>query len=853
MRKLLIAILTVAALLGAAAAVVVNRLDGWLAENRGIIESRAAEALGRPVEFDSIGGSVGLGVAVTIAGLRLPDDPAFSNDNIVELDELRVGVRLIPALLGRYEISNITLIEPRLQLVRTVDGYNLAALVPASAESTGEQDDTDLAAADGGLAAVIALLDIENGRISMTDNTRDKQTVVLADAINCSVSDLALDAPVNFRLGASLTGAGSATAEITGSAGPYDSTSPGETRIRIDGVLSDLDAAELMRTWQLLADGQAPVLARGLIGARLSATGALDSLAMSASIDASGARLEAPGLFEKPAGTAASIDLNATLAGDSLRIADTTVTLANARMGIDGTADIGGESPTWDLKLKADPFALEPIARMAPALGESGVKTLEGSGSVSLRVVHAEAGDETGGPDFAGTLSFLGVNVQQVEGPPVEDLSATIVIEGEQLRLEPASMRVADSAVTVEGVLRDFASPSGTFRLESGLLDLTALSGQAQRHNSSGEPSGDSAMEGAIHDRLEMLRVTGTFGAGRSSTGPSDDMQVDVKLESASGYLAGAPYTDLRASARKEGSRYVINPLRLSMFGGVLRGEGLYVPGNESPQEFNFEVGAEDIDLGELVASQVLHADLLLSGSLDGRLSLAAVGEEWSAIRDAVVGGGRLGLTQGMIRDVNIAESLLASLTGLPGLTGLISPEVRTRHPQLFSSTDTVFEDMAGEFSIAGGRMQSRDLTLRAQDFSLHGRAAIGLDRSLDVRATFEASEKLTASLIQSISAAKYLTGSSGRIQIPFQLRGTLPNVRPEPDRKFISDALGRAVIQGLADKLLKPQQPNNPDPAEKPAAAEAPSVPGATGTQAAPRIPGLPDIPSLPSLPGFP
>ena len=167
-------------------------------------------------------------------------------------------------------------------------------------------------------------------------------------------------------------------------------------------------------------------------------------------------------------------------------------------------------------------------------------------------------------------------------------------------------MRVADSAVTVEGVLRDFASPSGTFRLESGLLDLTALSGQAQRHNSSGEPSGDSAMEGAIHDRLEKLRVTGTFGAGRSSTGPSDDMQVDVKLESASGYLAGAPYTDLRASARKEGSRYVINPLRLSMFGGVLRGEGLYVPGNESPQEFNFEVGAEDIDLGELVASQAV-------------------------------------------------------------------------------------------------------------------------------------------------------------------------------------------------------------------------------------------------------
>lgn len=849
MRKLLIAILTVAALLGAAAAVVVNRLDGWLAENRERIEGRAAEALGRPVEFDRIGGSVGLGVAVTIAGLRLPDDPAFSQRNIVEIDELRVGVRLIPALLGRYEISNITLIEPRVELIRTEDGYNITALAPPSpAEDVAEVSDAEPAAE---LAAVIALLNIENGRVSMTDMTRDKQTFVLVDRIHCAVSDLALDAPVNFRLDAALPGAGPATAEITGTAGPYDYDSPGDTAVRLEATLSDLESEELLRTYRMLADGQVPMLAQGPVGATLAAAGTLDSLALNAAIHASGARLEAPGVFEKPAGTAASIDLNASLAGDSLRITDTTVTLADARLGVDGTANLGGERADWELKLKAEPFALEPLARLAPALAESGVQTLEGSGSVSLRVAGGSTDRADALPHVDGTISLLGVKVQQVEGPPIEDLSATLVIDGDEMRLEPTTLRVAGSAVTVEGVVRNFANPSGSFKIESGVLDLTALSGQPQRDeqsgDSSGEPSGDSAMEGAIHDRLEKLRVTGAFGTGSSSTGASDAMQVKATLESATGTLAGASYKDLSASARKEGARYVINPLQVSMFGGVVTGEGLYVPGTERPPEFNFEVGAEDVDLGEIVASRVVHADLLLSGSLDGRLSLAAVGEEWSAIRDAVVGGGRLGLTQGMIRDVNLAESLLAALTGIPGLTGLISPEVRTRHPQLFSSTDTVFEDMAGEFSIAGGRMQSRDLTLRAQDFSLHGRAAIGLDRSLDVRATFEASEKLTASLIQSISVAKYLTGSSGRIQIPFQLRGTLPNVRPEPDRKFISDALGRAVIQGLADKLLKPQQPRNAEPAEKPGSTEAPSSPGATGM---PRIPGLPTIPGLPQLP---
>ncbi len=140
-------------------------------------------------------------------------------------------------------------------------------------------------------------------------------------------------------------------------------------------------------------------------------------------------------------------------------------------------------------------------------------------------------------------------------------------------------------------------------------------------------------------------------------------------------------------------------------------------------------------------------------------------------------------------------------------MSGLLSPRVRERHPKLFTTGDTVFEDMEAQFSIADGRMSSRDLTLHAEDFSLHGRANVGLDRSLDMSANFEASEKLTATLVAEVDAMKYLKGSSGRVQIPFKLRGFLPDVRPEPDMAFVRKALQRALIRGLTDSLLRPKK----------------------------------------------
>ena len=67
-------------------------------------------------------------------------------------------------------------------------------------------------------------------------------------------------------------------------------------------------------------------------------------------------------------------------------------------------------------------------------------------------------------------------------------------------------------------------------------------------------------------------------------------------------------------------------------------------------------------------------------------------------------------------------------------------------------------------------------------------------------------SESLSQDLIASVKQARYLRGPTGRIEIPVQLTGTLPNVKPIPDVSFIAEAVSRELIGGWLNKALVPK-----------------------------------------------
>jgi hypothetical protein len=158
----------------------------------------------------------------------------------------------------------------------------------------------------------------------------------------------------------------------------------------------------------------------------------------------------------------------------------------------------------------------------------------------------------------------------------------------------------------------------------------------------------------------------------------------------------------------------------------------------------------------------------------------------------------------GVLKDINIADSALSSVTGIAGLSSFISPRIRKKYPELFDTGDTPFDQLGGTFQISGGRATTNDLVLSARDYAVQGKGYFTFEQAVDFTATLIASEKLSADIVDDVKEARYLTGSSDRLEIPFRLEGTLPGARPKPDSKFIANALQRALVDKGLDALFK-------------------------------------------------
>ena len=121
MRKLLIGVAAILALLVATALIGPNLID-WNSYKSDIVD-QAKAATGRDLSIDgNIDLSVFPGLHLTAANVRFANLKGGSAPHMVRLKSLNIQVRLLPLLQGRIEAEAITLLEPEILLERLADG-----------------------------------------------------------------------------------------------------------------------------------------------------------------------------------------------------------------------------------------------------------------------------------------------------------------------------------------------------------------------------------------------------------------------------------------------------------------------------------------------------------------------------------------------------------------------------------------------------------------------------------------------------------------------------------------------------------------------------------------------------------
>src|SRR6185295_17124455 len=91
------------------------------------VAAQASAALGREVAFDAVGVSLRGGVSARLKNLRVADDPTYGAEPFLQAKEVRVALRILPALRRRFEVRYVVVDEPSLTVIRDARGLNLAS------------------------------------------------------------------------------------------------------------------------------------------------------------------------------------------------------------------------------------------------------------------------------------------------------------------------------------------------------------------------------------------------------------------------------------------------------------------------------------------------------------------------------------------------------------------------------------------------------------------------------------------------------------------------------------------------------------------------------------------------------
>jgi hypothetical protein len=165
--KWLAAIVAVLVLMMVAAAIALPRLVET-PRVQAMIATTAAQAVGRPVKFESLSASLLPLPSVELHKLEIAEDPQFGAAPFLTLETGRIYLKLRPLLGGRVELGDVTLERPRISIIQNAEGrLNVASLGPPADPRTASRPGRPSGGPGGGAAAaIVSKVKIDKGVIT---------------------------------------------------------------------------------------------------------------------------------------------------------------------------------------------------------------------------------------------------------------------------------------------------------------------------------------------------------------------------------------------------------------------------------------------------------------------------------------------------------------------------------------------------------------------------------------------------------------------------------------------------------------------------------------------------------------
>lgn len=742
---------------------------------RELIERRAEETLGRDVRLGTMRLSL-LPLGVRVDDVALAALPAEGGGDLLKIDRVRVGARLMPLLAKRLEVTGIVLDRLAMTLERGADGrWNVERLV---AGGGGQRIPGGDATSGGGPSVLVDSLRVKDGRIVVRDRAQKPPLELTLAGLDLSLRDVGLDRPVGIDLSATIEPADGAGRGRLGVAGRVGPPAAGEMGIPLELSIraQEIPGSLLDRLTAMLG------IAAAVSGASLTAdlSGSVPGACeVRGSLELSGAEIRGVSPDGKMRKTSADVEIGYDVAfgegGTLVDLRRVELSLWKSRLTLHGTVRRGAGAPVVDLTIGPASVAAEDLAAMAAlALGELPVSFASPTPLELSLTARGPAGDGRL-PLLAGSVRLRDFTFRHPSmSRPLERVAADVTLGGEGLDVGGLSGVLGSSDISGTLSVRGFGAPKVRFDLAAKHADIGEMFSFLQ-------PEGEAAGSAA----------PGT-GAGGS---PALAIEGTLRIEQ--GSFQTLDFADLSTTMRYDAGVVKLDPVAMKLYGGTFRGT-VQSDVSRQPPTFTVNGDAREVDLAAFLADNLDSSDLL-AGRFTGRVDAAGSGLDYAAIVRSLDGKGAIEVTQGTVGRLDV----LARLSKVSGLFGEATVKQLSGR---VATEGTGFSRLAGKLRLQGGTMKLRELLLDSPDFRIDGEADVDL---LAARLKGDFRLVLSQAVSEAMRREKSKAGElfwnqkTSRVELPFSLSGPFDEPSASVDFEAVARRAATGKVEAGARKLV--------------------------------------------------
>ena len=803
MGKLIrIAIIVVAAIVVVVGGVVIYavlNLNGIIQSQRGLILTKASEAVGRKVDVQDIHASLGWGVIADLRGVTIADDPNFSRTPFVQAADVYARVALMPLLSHRVDIKQISLKQPVLHIIRNQRGQlNVSSIgkkpiagepgapapaAPPRAAGTPPLKSAPLTPAfpQGQPAAGPGAL----GQVSVSSLTVDDGTVVYQDAgaapvtvsaVNLDVENLGVSTPIDIKLTLAALGT-EKNLSLSGKVGPLMTN--GTIDMSAIPLSFDVDAGPLtmdqVKAVPQIAKALPPQLKfSNAVTATIKVDGNPQTIAFNLATDLTGNQVAYTGVLDKAAGVPLKLAAAGTrkdvAPAPQIEIQNATLVLGDLNLKA-GQIQLG---QNLSARIDSNRFDLAAMGKMLVALSK-----YNASGKAEIHALIKVIQKQ---PQIDGVVTLAAVTVT----PPgkrsiVGGLSGDIKMSGNSATAGPLAFNLGSGHAKLTLNAQSIQPISANYDFSADVVKPAELTANPKPE--------------AAADHLDQLAVKGTV------QGTASAPTVTAIATSPSGVTQNIAYRNLAVDATYGGQAVTISSLKAAAFSGTLDGNARATLGSEPV--FNVGLNLHGIDLQQALVSQKSKAADTVRGLLTGQVRVAGRGDTFDKIKPTLNGNGQMAVANGKLIGINIGAQTMRKVQGVPGIDTLVTPAIVARHPALFNSPDTNLTELGLTFVIQGPKIISHDIKAATPDYSALADGWFDLDKNIDMKAHLLLSQELSRELMSEKKNVVYLANEQKQVDIPVRISGQLPKPSVQPDIQFLAQRAAGHLVQKQAGKLL--------------------------------------------------